>query len=365
MPLGFPAYFFGCRGKYFALWAIYTDGSIYRVMADNLFGYQKSESAVQRTLTPSDLRVMGGRGGQFLRFPPTLGDSGIGIPFVVFAPYRRVQSFKSNDQLNMFTELPPPQFVVALPLPASALKTSYGVSYEPYDVGQGTGSLMRLASGGNRGEALWRQVMDSVKNLSGQIAYSAGESLLQTIIPEAENIGQSIVGTKNPYTEQLFRNVAFREHTFTYTFIPKNERESRIVDNIVQLFKFYMLPAYSSTTGTASVFFDFPYEFQITYSVADTTFTLLPSVLQQFDVDYAGYDVPKFFNPTKADLKQYPAKVTITMVFKEMAILTRDRMAVNPMEGVTRADSPITKDYEAREVVDTLRPGIDATRFRF
>ena len=79
-------------------------------------------------------------------------------------------------------------------------------------------------------------------------------------------------------------------------------------------------------TNPGAGFLEFPYEFQITHSVQDTTFTLLPSVLTVLEVDYGGgTDSPKLFRPGKYG-EQYPAKITLSMTFKEMVLLTRDRV---------------------------------------
>jgi hypothetical protein len=259
----------------------------------------------------------------------------------------------------MFTNLPPPKFIIALPVPASALKTSYGVDYEKFDIGQGLGSLNELWNPQNGGRGFLEDT--SIGDVTAQVIYSVIQGLAGEAGINAGVLNAFIGRAENPYTEQLFKNVEFREHTFTYTFLPKNMAESRRVDDIIQMFKFYMHPVHSGSG--VSPFFEFPYEFQITYSVADTTFTLLPSVLQKFDVDYAGYDVPKFFNPGKLDNKQYPAKITINMVFREMTLLTRDRIALNLVDGLRNPAE--LDDYESRQVTSDAQKDINRTRFRF
>jgi len=138
---------------------------------------------------------------------------------------------------------------------------------------------------------------------------------------------------ENPFTEHIFQKVDARTHTFTYTFLPKNLGESQTIDNIIELFKFYMLPANQAANGGIGgqgqpIFFSFPYEFQIVYSVGATTFQLLPSVLETLSVDYAdSVGSPKFFTSDTVG-KQYPAKIDLTLVFQEVMLLTRDKIKV-------------------------------------
>jgi hypothetical protein len=52
-------------------------------------------------------------------------------------------------------------------------------------------------------------------------------------------------------------------------------------------------------------------------------------VLSDLAVDYSGgVDSPKFFMPDKSTKKQFPARITLSMTFKEMVLLTRDRLDI-------------------------------------
>jgi hypothetical protein len=147
----------------------------------------------------------------------------------------------------------------------------------------------------------------------------------------------------NPYTENVFKNMEFRTHTFSYVFMPRSLKESEIIDDIITIFKYAMHPRPSSdnlfgfSAGTG--FFDFPFEFQITHSIQDTTFTLLPSVLESLEVDYSGgTDIPKLLLPQDKK-QQYPAKITLNMSFKEMVLLSRNRITGDK----TRVESIFTE----------------------
>jgi len=156
----------------------------------------------------------------------------------------------------------------------------------------------------------------------GQLAL--GQTALSAIGAD-EGAAQILKGaTTNPFTDRLFKNVQFRAHTFSYTFLPKNEEDSKEIDKIIQLFKYAMLPRPSFNFGGLQAFFEFPYEFQITHSIQATTFTLLPSVLESMETDFGGgTDSLKLFKTTSVG-KQYPTKITVSMTFKEMVLLNRD-----------------------------------------
>lgn len=342
---------------------------------------------------------------KIIAFPPGLGGTGLTtsvtpaqtIPFTIFAPYKRNKTLYSTVGTTLFENLPQPWFAIALPTPTSALKTTYEAVYEEPSIGQAIGGAVGSAGsvsgavkaataifsgvglgaatggipgaivGGLAGIASANKITGT--NAGTDIAAISGfqmaQSLLQAI-GSSESLASLLVGqAANPYTETVFKNVGFRTHSFEYVFMPRNDAESRTVDDIIQLFKYTMLPQQSkgaTIPGTnvpisGAGFFEFPYEFQITHSTQDTTFTLLPSVLSNLTVDYSGgTDSPKFFVPQMGQM-QYPARVILTMQFKEMVLLTRDKLDV--VNGSFYFDDPATTDPDKEEF------RINKMRFRF
>lgn len=286
-------------------------------------------------------------------FPPALGKDAEssteinGIPYVLFMPYLTpagADQLKSIDPNHVLDTIPPPKFAIALPLPTSALATEYGVEYGTVElngwgsIATGVTNALRVGTTPARGEGITEQLWNTLKGYAGSIAgpvahagYSALEGLASTVGGEG---GMKVFGTTpNPFTENIFKNVKYRSHSFTYKFVPKNEAEAKTVDSIVQLFKFYMLPNNSGNVGAN--FFSFPYEFQIIYSVSDTTFSLLPSVLETMNVTYSeGLASPKFFLADKAG-KRYPVSTSITLKFNEVLLLTRDKIKADSVDVTT------------------------------
>ncbi len=298
----------------------------------NIYNLLKNGSAaVLKELDPQQIST--------LRYPTTLGQTDqASIPYVIFAPYKKkagLDGFYSANPSAVLDKLPDPRFAVVLPLPSSALKTSYGVAYDNYDLGGVAGNLLTglkdvtstLADRESLGtplaiaEALKKMILETPGKAAVNGLYDTFKAAADQV-SSGSAIDTAAGMTQNPFTETIFKNVEPRSHTFTYTFIPKTEKESEIVDSIIQLFKFYMLPAHTSFTSDQSGFFSFPYEFQITYSVSDTTFTLLPSVLKSFEVDYAnGTDTPHFYKASNR-----PVAITISMTFTEVMLMNRNQI---------------------------------------
>lgn len=379
-------------------------------MANNIFGYISSgEDFNSRLLTVEKLKTLMGTDRTILVFPPGLGGvatevTGRGvrtssvpkpsnIPFVLFSPYIQPQgslhSLTGTGNPNrIIDELPAPVFTIALPIPVSALTSTTGVSYEDIDLGAVGGLLANhlmkdgiepfitgAAVGGLAVAGITKALglNQSISNITMGAAGGAfvGPAALTMGVINAGLAASSAVAQtdlsamwqraagfqQNPFSEVLFKKVPFRTHRFDYTFFPKNEDESKTVDTLIKMFKFYMLPATSSLTVAGvgiskdtGAIFSFPYEFQITYSVQDTTFTLMPSVLESLTVNYGDQtDSPKFFVPTTNN-KQYPAKIVLSMQFRETVIITREK---------------IQATNDARDADIALTGSLKGTRYRF
>jgi hypothetical protein len=103
--------------------------------------------------------------------------------------------------------------------------------------------------------------------------------------------------------------------------------EAKRIREIINIFRWYMHP---SKNGAANYRLDSPSEWNIVFSTQNTTFGMLPSVIQHLDVDYGGgLEVPRFFAPDSAgsSIEQFPVKITISMRFREVVIITRETMA--------------------------------------
>ena len=70
----------------------------------------------------------------------------------------------------------------------------------------------------------------------------------------------------NPYSEQLFSNMQFRTHNFSFKMFACSEDESKEINNIIKYLKQGALPIYGdSDTGKAARFFEVPDKFDIKF----------------------------------------------------------------------------------------------------
>ena len=123
----------------------------------------------------------------------------------------------------------------------------------------------------------------------------------------------------NPHMAVLFKGVGFKEHSFSYRFIARNQQESEAIQQMIQVFKYHMHPNYVA----GSLAFEYPEEFEIEFASAikPYLYKIGTCVLQNFSVNYNGENTPLFFETTGA-----PVVVDISLSFQEIRIITKDDM---------------------------------------
>lgn len=123
---------------------------------------------------------------------------------------------------------------------------------------------------------------------------------------------------RNPHLAVLYDGPEFRTHTFQYKFVPKNESESQMLDDIVYDLKYHSSPGYVAKN---SHFFDYPELFEISFSFPDFLFDVAPSFLTGVEVDYHGEGIPQYhtLEGTKA-----PVSVNLNLTFQEATIQTKE-----------------------------------------
>ena len=127
----------------------------------------------------------------------------------------------------------------------------------------------------------------------------------------------------NPYKEQLFSNMGFRQFAFNYKFVPRNESEYNEVQRIIRLFKYHMHPE-NDPTG---LFLEYPSEFNIQYMYKGEENTHLSKIsscaLTDIKITYGNQDAFTTFKNTRGA----PAEINMQLAFTELETLTNDRIA--------------------------------------
>jgi len=131
----------------------------------------------------------------------------------------------------------------------------------------------------------------------------------------------------NPHTAILFDNVNFRSFSFNYKFIARSQQESNMIKDIINTFQYAMLP--SAGGKFAGFAYEYPEEFELEFADAlkPYMFTFGRCVLQSFNVNYNGENMPVFFEQTNA-----PVSITIDMQFQETQLLSKESIQKAPFE---------------------------------
>jgi hypothetical protein len=127
----------------------------------------------------------------------------------------------------------------------------------------------------------------------------------------------------NPYKEQLFSNMGFRQFAFNYKFTPRNKQEYSNVQRIIQLFKYHMHPEVSPS----KLFLEYPSEFEIEYHYKGKENPHVSKIsscaLTDVKITYGNQDA---FTTIKGE-NGAPAEINMQLAFTELETLTNERIA--------------------------------------
>ena len=194
---------------------------------------------------------------------------------------------------------------------AGFLVSAFGKSLEGMDAQQ----LTRKLGGGLEGIA--KDMTFRAIGLAGELVGAEGvESLAKKAFGEASN----------PYMEVLFDQMQLRTFTYNFNFAPRNEQEALEVQKIIQLFRFHMAPELRPGVNR---YLGLPSQFDLHYmylskdgATSENNFynRIATCVLQNCDVNYTPNGVKSFEDGG-------PVTTTMTLAFKEIELLTKDKIA--------------------------------------
>lgn len=207
---------------------------------------------------------------------------------------------------------------IALPIPRD-LKESFDIDI--------TGKAQGVGGGlADIGVDLLRGAGENVRGQFFALAYSG---LVQKTegLGAADVIGQLAGAVPNPHLQAIFSGVELREHTFQWTFAPRNPNESAMLMRIIRELKQNSLPAYS-TQGTAAL--QYPPMVDVKLMFKQFAGLNEPSAPQELDmiqfkkclvknvsVNYAPAGLPSFFKGTR-----HPTMIQLELQFLETEIQT-------------------------------------------
>ena len=211
------------------------------------------------------------------------------------------------------------------------LNANYNASYDEMsltkDLGKTVQTLRAIDSASKSGTF-------DFKNLSGN-NLSSDPGVIKSVSNLLSNLGGGVnfenIGTLllkangyalNPQVQMVYRGTGLRTFQLTFTFTPKSSAEADTVNDIINQFRFYSSPSFSSFGNpTNSMFLIPPSVFDIQFFVSGKPSTVLPKygkcVLTSIDIN----DSPNGFAAYE-DGSMVQRQVNLS--FKELDMLTRD-----------------------------------------
>ena len=225
---------------------------------------------------------------------------------------------------------------IALYLPA-AVQDNTQAGYD----GAETGILGLIAAGGGAFmDAMGNQdyaaaagtLVGGVKAISQQALKTVGAELVSTATlgaVDADSIarlGAKAFGqAENPFIEMMFKQMSLRDFSYTFTFSPRNQRESEEVQSIIRMFRFHMAPELKGNNHrylTLPSTFDihYMYQYNLESGRENNFYTKISTcVLAGVDVDYTPGGVKSFADGS-------PTQITMGLSFKETELLTKEKI---------------------------------------
>jgi len=254
--------------------------------------------------------------------PPATGSSSVDNPtemidYVMFQR-KRIQYDDSNGSSYYGLNIPNNNVAmeknldrVYINMPQN-LSTQYAPTYRTVDMGvTGMAAASGLKSDGfdDLAKALQKAAEDAVSEFTmgalSEVATGAAQFLgLAGNATKNDIMALSKGKVFNPYQEQLFSNMQFRNHMFSFKFFARNEGESKEINHIIKYLKQGALPIYGTVDGDGGVggtgsarFFEIPDKFDIKFvrldprsgtlnSSADLHYKIHTSVCTGIDVNY-------------------------------------------------------------------------------
>jgi Tail-tube assembly protein len=133
----------------------------------------------------------------------------------------------------------------------------------------------------------------------------------------------------NPQLQMIYKGLPLRSFSLSFIFTPKSRKEADVVNQIIHLFKYHSLPSLEQGKSTSidSMFLTPPSVFEIFFYNKGVENIYLPKydkcVLESIDVD----DAP---NGWAAHVDGSPVQRRLTLQFKELSILHKDKIGTTP-----------------------------------
>ena len=253
------------------------------------------------------------------------------------APITFVKKEAAKDDIKQqsFTQSKIPtkrlEKTIALYMPPS-VQVSYDVKYGDKEIGAlalaGQGLIDSVAASGGTFESALEGITKTAKGPVKEAAIGAINKTIDAAATGTEALFQLARGSViTPRMEMMFEGVGRRNFSYTFAFIPKSKQEAVIVEDIIQHFKFYMMPAYSNPNTRREM--NIPGTFDIEYMYRGNRNNFLNRIstcyLTSAKVQY-GADRYTAYEETTGNRGKGspPQKSSLTLEFTELEILSQE-----------------------------------------
>ena len=209
--------------------------------------------------------------------------------------------------------------LIALYMPAS-VDVTYASTYEGQDIGKVATTVSTVMGADNKGKAFMGEVPSLVREGSQNAAeqFAPGSRTL-----DFARTGKVISNRM----EIMFTGVQHRSFSYTFKFLPKSQEEAKTIREIINIFKFHMLPEVEGNLGKSRNFitpdtFDIEYQWIGGKGQNPYLNKIATCVLENVSVKYGGARFSAHIPDDEGHTP--PVESEISFSFKELELITKD-----------------------------------------
>lgn len=243
--------------------------------------------------------------------------------YIRFGLYRYSRLNKANNTLAVSS----PHTTIKLPLPANLID-AISLAYQDIGLGvfggaafesvlnelnkpgrPGQSEVMRQATAGARGML---QVAKDPNFLT-----ALGRRFVSNVDPGLGAMFDLATGTApNPHMTVSFQGVALKKYQFNWRFSPNNEKESKILEQVIRNLQASALPE-----KDGKFMLSFPDVVKIEM-MPSNLFIFKPMMVDNVSVNYAPSGSPSFFRGGDDSFDRYPTEIELSISLREIDIHT-------------------------------------------
>ena len=222
--------------------------------------------------------------------------------------------------------------VIGLYMPP-AVNVNYSMDYAEGEVGMVTEAVAGLFKSYQAGASFFGAVKKEARNVGTsaikQVALKAVSKIPIGTDGAAEVYAMQTGTIVTPRTEMFFKGIGRRSFSFTFTFIPKDRIETKIVHDIIKEFKLGMSATFTTQGSTRDI--KIPDMFSIQYMHINSQNQYINKIgkcyLKTIDVSYGGDKFVTYNEDLVSELDGVaPQKTTINLSFVEVEIMDRSNI---------------------------------------